>query len=46
VLALLRLYYLNKNTRTKLGVKKKTEYVVIALVAMAVVSSVIVLLAS
>jgi hypothetical protein len=32
--------------RTKLGVKKKIEYMVIAIVAMAVVSNVIGLLAS
>jgi hypothetical protein len=35
-LVLLGLYYLNKNVRTKLGVKKRIEYVVIALVALAV----------
>jgi hypothetical protein len=45
-LALLGLYYLNKHVRTKLGVKKKIEYMVIAIVVMAVVSNVIGLLAS
>jgi hypothetical protein len=45
-MCLLGLYYLNKKVRTKLGVKKKIEYMVIAIVAMAVVSNVIGLLAS
>jgi hypothetical protein len=45
-LALLGLYYLNKNVREKLGVKKRLEYSVIALVAVVVVLNVIGLLVS
>jgi hypothetical protein len=39
--ALLGLYYLNKKVREKLGVKKRLEYSVIALVAVVVVLNIV-----
>ena len=45
-LALLGLYYLNRYVRVKLGVKKRLEYSVVALVAVVVVLNTIGLLVS
>jgi tetrahydromethanopterin S-methyltransferase subunit G len=44
--ALLGLYYLNKKVRERLGVKKRLEYVVVAVAAIAVLSNVVGLIAT